>query len=228
MSTNRSFYLLIVIALIVVTACTPQIAPTPAPTSAPAATMAQEEPITLRLAVADAEDRPSDPYVREFIEQVKMLSNGNITIEPIWDAGADTTPAFEQGVIKALMEGQYDLGLASSRAFDTEGVTSFQALQSPFLITNDALAEAVAGSEIVTRMLDNLSSAGVVGLTLWPEDLRHPFSVVPDKQILSPDDFAGLTVRATPSKLTYTLLESFGASPMMGDSDYQAAESGLV
>jgi hypothetical protein len=76
-------------------------------------------------------------------------------------------------------------------------------------------------------MLENVSSAGIAGLTLWPEDLRHPFSVVPGEQILSPEDFAGLSVRATPSNLTYQMLEAFGASPMMGDTDYQAAESGL-
>lgn len=58
MITNRLFYLIIVLALMVVTACRPQVAVTPESTSAPAATMAPEEPITLRLAVADAQDRP--------------------------------------------------------------------------------------------------------------------------------------------------------------------------
>lgn len=220
MKTKSLMYLLIVTTVFVVTACAPKVA-------VPAAKQATSEPVTLRLAIADAEDRPSDPYVREFIEQVKTLSEGKIIIEPIWDAGAETTPAFEQGVIKALKEGQFDLGLAGSRAFDLEGITSFQALQAPFLIADDALAEAVAASDIARRMLENASSAGIVGLTLWPEDLRHPFSVIPGDQILSPEDLAGLNVRATPSKLTYQMLEAFGATPMMGNTDYQAAESGL-
>jgi TRAP-type C4-dicarboxylate transport system substrate-binding protein len=76
-------------------------------------------------------------------------------------------------------------------------------------------------------MLDSLSSAGIVGLTIWPEDLRHPFSLMPDKPILSPHDFAGLNVRVTPSDVSYMLIESLGGAPMMGDTDYQAAESGL-
>jgi TRAP-type C4-dicarboxylate transport system substrate-binding protein len=76
-------------------------------------------------------------------------------------------------------------------------------------------------------MLDSLSSAGMVGLTMWPEDLRHPFSLVPDKPILSPEDFAGLNVRVTPSNVSDMLIETLGGAPMMGDSDYQAAESGL-
>jgi hypothetical protein len=36
----------------------------------------------------------------------------------------------------------------------------------------------------------------------------------------------GLNVRATPSDVTYMLIDTMGGTPMMGD-DYQAAESGL-
>ncbi|HXD11380.1 MAG TPA: hypothetical protein VN653_15045, partial [Anaerolineales bacterium] len=221
MFTTRSFYLLVVMAVLVVTACAPQ------PTSEPVAAPVPDQPITLRLAVADAEGRPSDPYVREFIQQVNTLSSGSITIEPIWNAAEATTPSFEPGVLKLLKEGQYDLGLAGSRAFDTQGITSFQALQAPFLITNDALSKAVAASEIATKMLNSLSATEVVGLTLWPEDLRHPFSTTPNKPILAPEDFMGLTIRAVPSDVTYTLIETFGATPMLGDSGYQGSESGL-
>ena len=217
---NRFFYLSIVMALLIVTACAPQVPATPA-------TQPPIEPVTLRLAVADQQGRPSDPYVREFIEQVNTLSNGSITIQPIWDAAADTTPSFEPGIIKALKEGRYDLGLAGSRAFDTQGITSFQALQAPFLITNDALSKSVATSEIATRMLDSLSSTEVVGLTLWPEDLRHPFSTTPNKPILAPEDFVGLTIRAVPSDVTYKLLETFGATPMFEDSGYRGTEAGM-
>jgi WD40 repeat protein len=183
--------------------------------------------IALQLAVADQGGRPSERYVLEFIEQVKTLSNGNINIEPVWEAGADTMPPFEQGVVKVVTEGQYDLGLTGSRAWDSLGVTSFQPLQAPFLITNDALAEEVAASDIGTRMLESLSSAGAVGLALWPEDLRHPFSVVPDEPILSPQDFAGATVRVVPSEVSHLLIETLGGSPMFGNEGYQAAESGL-
>jgi TRAP-type transport system periplasmic protein len=227
MFTNRLFNLFAIAVLPLVTACAPQVATTTNASSTPLTTVAQDELITLRLAVADAQGRPSEPYVLEFIQQVKTLSDGNITIEPTWDAGVDLTPSFEQGVVKAVEEGQYDLGLAGSRAWDGAGVTSFQALQSPFLITDDALAEAVAASDIATRMLDSLSQAGMTGLALWPEDLRHPFSRIPDKPVLSPGDFAGMTTRVIPSEVTHMLIEVFGGNPMYGSQDYQITESGL-
>jgi TRAP-type C4-dicarboxylate transport system substrate-binding protein len=219
MFTNRLFYLFIVVALLMLTACTPQVAATPA----------VDKPITLRLAIADKEGRPSDPYVHEFITQVKTLSKGNITIKPLWDAGVTTEAGFEAGVIQLVKEGQADMGLAASRAFDNENIniTSFQALQAPFLIDNDALAIAVAQSDVVRHMLENLASAGVVGLTLWPEDLRHPFSIPPNKPLLSPNDFAGLNVRVTPSGVSSMLIETLGGKPVSGDDNYQEAESGL-
>lgn len=184
--------------------------------------------LTLHLAVADQGGRPSEPYVLEFVEQVKTRSNGSITIEPMWEAGTKTNAVHgEAGVVQLVKDGQADLGLAASRAFDLAGIRSFQALQAPFLITNDALSKAVATSDISTQMLDSLSSAEMVGLTLWPEDLRHPFSVMADKPILAPEDFAGLNIRAIPSGITYRLLETLDATPMLGDDGYQGAESGL-
>ena len=125
-------------AVILITACAPQAMPQVSPTAiVPTATMeassVQAKPMTLRLAVSDEQGRPSEPYVIEFIEQVKTRSGGSIIIEPVWDAGAKTTPSFEQGVVKMLTEGQYDLALAGSRAWDSLGVTSLEALQAPFL-----------------------------------------------------------------------------------------------
>ena len=85
----------------------PQVTATSTPASAPLATAVHDESITLRFAVADPEGRPSDPYVHEFIEQAKTLSNGNITIEPTWDAGNSTEVGFETGVIQLVKNGQY-------------------------------------------------------------------------------------------------------------------------
>jgi TRAP-type C4-dicarboxylate transport system substrate-binding protein/sugar lactone lactonase YvrE len=189
--------------------------------------------ITLRLAVSDPGGSPSEPYVFEFMEQVQVLSGGDITIEPVWEAAGNWSTGdpidgrYEVGVIQFVREGKFELGLTGSRAFDVHSITSFQTLQAPFLIDNDALSKAVATSDIATRMLDHLSSSGMTGLTLWPEDLRHPFSLIPGQPILLPEDFTGLKVRAIPSEVTYALIETLGGNARLTDSDYQAAESGL-
>lgn len=189
---------------------------------------AAPKPITLRLALPDGPGLPRiDNYVQEFITQTLTLSQGAITIEPVYHAGDGTFAGYEKGVLQRMLTGKFDLALVPSRTWDSESITNFQALQAPFLVNNDALAEAVATSAIGTQMLDSLSAVGLVGLTLWPEDLRHPFSVVPDKPFLSPKDAAGKQMRAAPSDVTYQLIDALGATPMFEDSGYEVAESGL-
>jgi TRAP-type C4-dicarboxylate transport system substrate-binding protein len=193
---------------------------TPAAASAP-------EPVTLRLAVSDQQGNASEPPVQEFIHQVKTLSNGEIIIEPIWDAADESQAGFEGRVIQLVRGGQADLGLAASRAWTSEGINSFEALQAPFLIDNDTLAQAIARSDIATRMLEDLSESGLVGLTLWLEDLRHPFSLLPEKPILSPADIAGRNMRVTDTGISQKLIETLGGIPTTGEDGYDGAESGL-
>lgn len=202
----------------------------PPPTSQPvvAAPPAESQAVTLHFAVSDGEGHAAiDPYVHEFVEQVHALSQGNITIELVWGAGDGTFDGYEKGTLQRVLQGKYDLGFVASRTWDSEGITNFQALHAPFLISNDALAEAVASGAIGKRMLDSLSDVGLVGLTLWPEDMRHPFSVVPDKPLLSPQDFAGLHIRTPLSDVSYQMIDALGAMPMTGDGGYEGAESGL-
>jgi TRAP-type C4-dicarboxylate transport system substrate-binding protein len=191
------------------------------------ATPTQSGPVVLRFAISDNHNEVSGPYAQEFIDQVKELSDGEIILEPIWDSGDASEAGFEGGVIEQVKSGQADLGMAAARAWDTQGIPSFQALQAPFLIDNDALAEAVATSDIAARMLADLSKYGIAGLSLWPEDLRHPFSLMPDKPVLSPTDFAGKIIRVITSEATERLIEAFGGTPMYGEAGYEVAESGL-
>ena len=210
--------LFVVISILSLAACASQAGPTAA--SAPAAAASQAQSTSLSLATYDDTGSASAPYILEFINQVSTLSGGSLTIVPTY--GVDS----EQHTLQQVLAGQFDLGLVASRAWDTANVTSFQALQAPFLISSDALAIAVATSDTARQMLDSLSAAGVVGLTLWPEDLRHPFSVT-DKPLLSPADFKGLQIRTPPSGVSNMLIQQLGATPMYEDSGYQGAESGL-
>lgn len=238
MSKKRSFYpfSLLLLAAIAFSACASPASPASPVASQPAASATSlpvetptsaPEPVTLRLAIPDNDTVLYKPYVMEFIQQAKTLSNGLIKIEPTWQAGDSTDAGYEIGVIQLVKQGKFDLGLAASRSFDSENITSFEALQAPFLIDNDALAKAVATSDVATQMLENLSSSGLAGLTLWPEDLRHPFSVDPAKPLLTPEDFARLTIRVTDMGVSEMLIKALGGNPIFEASDYQGAESGL-
>ena len=60
----------------------------------------------------------------------------SIDIEPF--AGAT-----ERETVESVQAGKADIGLVAARVFDTVGVTGMRALQAPFLIDRNAVADAV-------------------------------------------------------------------------------------
>jgi TRAP-type C4-dicarboxylate transport system substrate-binding protein len=177
-------------------------------------------PVTLRLAVAAGEGSPNTPEVKDFVQQVATLSNGKVTIAPIFAAGGT---AYEEGVAAQVARGEAELGLTGLRVWDLAGSTSLRALQTPFLVDNDALALAVARSSIASRALDGMN--GVIGLTLWAEDLRHPSAFLAcGKDFRSPAGVKGATVLVVPSGVSRALLGALGAKewPFTGDRGVDA------
>jgi TRAP-type C4-dicarboxylate transport system substrate-binding protein/DNA-binding beta-propeller fold protein YncE len=190
-------------------------------------------PVTLRFGISDPVGRPSQEAVETFIAEVESRSGGSIEVEPVWDAGGGG--GFEEATAGLVIDGTVDLALVASRAWDLVGVTSLQALQAPFLIDNDALAAAVTQSETAGRAMEGLADVGVTGLAMWPEDLRHPFSWLPDQPLLAPEDFSGKTILVQPSGVSRALVQALGGSVHVGDRDadvpagrLHGAESGLL
>ncbi|MFN8619629.1 MAG: hypothetical protein U0869_02625 [Chloroflexota bacterium] len=204
--------------------------------AASAAATAADPPVTLRFAVADDEYRPSDPYVRAFADEVKARSGGSVTVDIHWSAGDGTDLGFEQGVASLVTSGAADVGLAAGRGWSGAGNHALDALQTPFLITSDPLAVAVATDPLATDLLAGMASGGVTGLALWPEDLRHPVAFVPCiPAIRSPEQLQGAVMRFIPSPISSELAVALGVTEFNGDGydgkvarcEVQAAESGL-
>ena len=169
-------------------------------------------PTTLRIGTDDNPGRPAADHVEEFARRVEELSRGKIRIEPVWHAsGARGLREWDQRVARKVVAGELDLGLIPARAWDTEGVTSLRALHAPFLVTSEQLLHRILAGELADRMLAGLEPAGVVGLALLPEGLRHPFAF--GAPLLSPADYVGVAVRSPRSKTSYALFEALGARP---------------
>ena len=98
-----------------------------------------------------------------------------------------------------------------TRAWDTEGVTSLRALDAPLLVTSDALVARIVTGDLAGRMLAGLGRAGVVGVALVPEGLRHPFGF--GAPLTAPADFAGRTIRVPRSDVSYAFYRGLGATP---------------
>ena len=73
----------------------------------------------------------------------EVNATGQLTVNP-----QPAYPQAEGQLLADVRSGVVPMATVSSAIWDTAGVTAFQALQAPFLITNYPLAEAVEGGDI--------------------------------------------------------------------------------
>ena len=144
------------------------------------------------------------------------LSDGELRIEPVLNAGGENAD-WDQRVARKVAGGDFEMGLIPARAWDTEGVTSLRALQAPFLITSEALRDDVIGSDLADDLMAGLDEAGVLGLALFPEGLRHPFGY--ERPLLGPQDYAGKALRAPTSNTTAAVFDALGARTNDGEPE---------
>ena len=170
-------------------------------------------PVILRLGTEDDTGRPGAEQIQRFAQEVLERSGGSIVIEPVWDANGTIDADWDQVVARMVVAGdELEMGMIPTRAWDTEGVQSMRALQTPFLVTSNALAAEIATSDLAPEMLAGLSAVGVTGLALVPEAIRYLFAF--GEPPMTIDDYQGMYVRAPTSNATSVM---FGALGMIAD-----------
>lgn len=160
---------------------------------------------TTVLTMANGNGHPAE--LEPFAAAAKRLSGGTLRIEfkNDWRAG---TPGYENGLIDDVKAGKADLGWAGSRAFDSVGVPSFDALHAPLLIDSYPLERRTLESPLVGEMLGGLKRLGVVGLGILPGPLRKPLGV---SRLVRPEDYAGKTLAFQRSQVALQTLRALGA-----------------
>jgi TRAP-type C4-dicarboxylate transport system substrate-binding protein len=175
--------------------------------------------ITLRVGTDEHGTRPAIRQINEFARRVAALSKGRLTITPVPSAAGKGMPDWDQAVARKVIDGELEMGLIPTRAWDTHGVTSLRALNAPFLITSDELVAEVVSGELAPQLMSGLEKAGVLGLALFPESLRHPFAF--DRPLKAPVDFKGQTIRMPTSSTTRSFFAALGATPTDATIDVQ-------
>ena len=216
----------------------PQGTPTSTGTATPAVDSENNEavdPIELRLGTGDAKDAPSAGQIRWFAKRVAELTDGAITIRPVYLA-AGHIARFEPVMAQQAIDGDLDLAVVAARAWDSVGVRTLAPLQAPFLVTSDEAMADVVADPIQDALLAGLPEVGVVGLDMWPEGLRHPFGFA--APLNEPGDYDGGLIRAPYSHATKDMFRSLGARTTNGapnpttqrgaESQYSAAPAGTA
>jgi TRAP-type C4-dicarboxylate transport system substrate-binding protein len=168
--------------------------------------------VTLTIGTDDSPGVPSADQIQHFAEQVAELSDGKITIEPRWHAEGDDHPTdWDQAVAAMAQAGELDLAVGPTWAWDELDVTTLQPLQTPFLVDSDDLvADIVEDEDLSGHLMSGLEGAGVVGLSMWPEGLRHPFGF--GKPLISPEHYDGQVIRSAKSQAITWFFEALGAT----------------
>ena len=161
------------------------------------------KPVVLAMANGNGDTLELEP----FAATVARLSGGTLRIEfkSNWRRGE---PSYETGVIEDVKARRVDLGWAGSRAFDSVGVPSFDALNAPLLVDSYALEQSVLQSALVPRMLGGLDRLGLVGLGVLPGPMRKPLGVSP---LATPADYRGRTLAISRSRVAEQALRALGA-----------------
>jgi TRAP-type transport system periplasmic protein len=176
----------------------------------------------LDVAYVTTQQHPYGIAVDAFTEEVN--ATGQLTLQ-----GQPAYPQAEIQLLADVRSGVVPMATVSTAIFDTAGITAFQALQAPFLITNYPLALEVEGGEIGQAMLEQADqqAGDLVALAIHEGGLRKPFG---KQQLASLADFKGKTIRAPQSQVLSEGFKALGANvePLPLPDVYQALQNGTV
>jgi TRAP-type C4-dicarboxylate transport system substrate-binding protein len=162
-----------------------------------------------KAVVLTLEQSDPDYAGAQFATAVAKDSGGaiRIRVSPTWHRDRLD---FERGIVEDVRAGTSDLGVVGVRVWDTLGVTSFQALIAPFLVSSLDLERRVLESPLAVRMLTGVGSSGVVGVALLPGPLRMPFGYT--RALVGRGDYVGARLGVYPGRVEEATLRSLGAT----------------
>ena len=167
---------------------------------------AQATPRVLKLATA------LGPGVLERVaEELDRRSGGSLTIAFQEDAHAGD-PDAEHLIIEDAMRGDLDLAWVGSRAWDSVGVTAFDALHAPLLIDSyDLEGRVLENDQLLQPMADALKAKGLVLVGVLPGPMRLLFGR--ERSFVNASDLHGATVGMNESAVAKLTFEALGATP---------------
>src|SRR5215469_4034553 len=147
------------------------------------------KPVVLTLANDSSDPAGAQP----FATAVSQLSHGALVIRIIGpSARLAAQNSYETLLVKEVQTGKAQLGITGTQAFDPVGISSFDALQAPFLIDSYALQRKVMRSDIARRMLAALKPIGLAGVGLLPGGFARPFGIT--RPLVAAANFRGVKI----------------------------------
>jgi TRAP-type C4-dicarboxylate transport system substrate-binding protein len=166
----------------------------------------RREPLVLRLANAQGSQLAELTW---FAEELDRASAGALQVSFVDSWTTADNVQEETATIAAVGRGHADLGWAGTRAFGCLGVRSLDPLQTPFLLEDYSVLDAVCRDEVTEEMLEPLTRLGLIGLVVLPGAQRKPFAFT--RRLLGPRDYERAKLRIHESLVAETTYRLLGA-----------------
>ena len=183
----------------------------------------RREPLVLRLANAH---RVPLPELEWFAEEIERVSAGTMRIRFVHGWTTLDHPTEETATVAAVGRDQADLGWAGTRAFGCLGVRSLDPLQTPFLLEDYEVLDAVCRDDVVREMLAPLDRLGLVGLVMLPGAQRKPFAFA--RRLLRLRDYEGAKLRIHESLVADATYQALGAEAVTLSSNQMRTRPDLA
>jgi TRAP-type C4-dicarboxylate transport system substrate-binding protein len=202
--------------------------------SAGAKSGGQAATVTIRLGAVEGKDAPYADEVEHFANSVETMTDGSLHVDVVWEATGPHTAQSEKDLADMVSKGDIDLAIVPTRVWDQLDVSTLQALQTPFLVDSLGLVNKIVSSDLAGEMMAGLDKAGVDGLALWPDSMRHPISF--GAPLLTAGDFRGTKLLMALSDMSSRLAAAIGVEPVnppdwgaaVAAGEMQGAESAYV
>lgn len=177
----------------------------------------------LRFAFSLAKDHPLGMGAQKFADAVSARSGGKmkVTLFPNAVLGGDPQN------LAAVRGGTLDFtSMATGLIASLD--KRFMVFDLPFLFNNAQEAYAVADGPVGTKMLNELSAHGAIGLGIWDLGFRHMTNS--RRPITRYEDIQGLKIRVIASPIFIDMFNTLGANPvpMTFGEVYGALESRAI
>ncbi|MCD8369713.1 MAG: C4-dicarboxylate TRAP transporter substrate-binding protein [Clostridiales bacterium] len=188
-------------------------------------TEAPENVITINVGYENATTEPAAKAVEKWKELVEERSNGSIVLELFPNSALGA----KSNLIDQMIMGENVLTGADGAFLADNGVPDFGVFYAPFAFDNWDEEWAVIDSDWYAGLCDQLASTG--GLRVLSSNwIYGARDIMSTKQVVLPEDLAGMKMRVSANDLSITSFNDLGAAALgmdMGDV-YQALQAGTI
>ena len=188
----------------------------------PAAASAQS-PIIIKFSHVVTNDTPKGKGALKFKELAEKYTDGKVKVEVY----PNSSLYKDKEEIEALQLGSVQMLAPSTAKFAPLGAKEFEALDLPWLFKDEATYTKAMKGPVGQWLFKKLESKGISGLAYWDNGFHMVSS---NRPLLLPEDFQGLKIRISGSKIADQYFRDVGSIPqIMAFSEvYQALQTGVV